>query len=104
MTSLKSITTGVAAALTVAAGTVIISPPAEAARVCGDRDAILKTLEQRHEETPLAIALTSGGAVLEVLIAQDGGWTIIVSPPRQPTCIVAVGEAWEFLHKLGIGA
>jgi hypothetical protein len=76
----------------------LFSPPAEAARLCGDRDDILQRLEQRHEETPQALGLSSDGGVLEVLVSPTGGWTILVTYPKRPTCVVAVGEAWQPLQ------
>ena len=83
------------------AGGALLSAPAEAAKVCGDRGAILKRLEQRHEETPQALGLSADGGVLEVLVAPDGGWTILVTYPKRPTCIVAIGEAWQMLQLTG---
>jgi hypothetical protein len=98
-------TAGLATSLPLAAlllaGGALVSPPAAAARVCGDRDALLKRLEQGHEETPQALGLSSDGGVLEILVAPDGGWTILVTYPKRPTCIVAVGEAWQDLHLTG---
>jgi hypothetical protein len=85
----------------VLAGGALASPPAEAARVCGDRAAILKRLEQSHEETPQALGLSADGAVLEVLVAPDGGWTILVTYPKRPTCVIAIGEAWQALGLAG---
>ena len=88
-------------ALAAIAGGVLFSPSAEAARLCGDRDEILKRLEQRHDETPQALGLSSDGGVLEVLVSPSGGWTILVTYPRRPTCVVAVGEAWQALQLAG---
>jgi hypothetical protein len=85
----------------VLAGGALVSPPAEAARVCGDRDALLKRLEQRHEETPQALGLSSDGGVLEVLVSPEGGWTILLTYPKKPTCVVAIGEAWQTLQLAG---
>jgi len=82
-------------------GAALMSPPAAAANVCGERGAILKRLEQRHEETPQALGLSADGGVLEVLVAPDGGWTILVTYPKRPTCVVAVGEAWQTLQLTG---
>ena len=62
---------------------------------------ILKRLEQRHEETPQALGLSADGGVLEVLVSPEGGWTILVTYPKRPTCIVAVGEAWQLLQLTG---
>jgi hypothetical protein len=80
------------------AGGALFSAPAEAARLCGDRDQILKRLEQRHDETPQALGLSADGGVLEVLVSPSGGWTILVTYPKRPTCVVAVGEAWQALQ------
>jgi hypothetical protein len=88
------------AAIAFGAGTCT-SSPAAAAKVCGERGAILKRLEQRHEETPQALGLSADGGVLEVLVSPKGGWTILVTYPKRPTCIVAIGEAWQLLQLTG---
>lgn len=76
-------------------------PPAEAApKLCGDRDEILKRLSQGHNEAPAALGLSADGGVLEVLVSPKGGWTIIVTYPNRPTCVVAVGDNWESLAHL----
>jgi hypothetical protein len=85
----------------VLAGGALMSSPAAGAKMCGERDQILKRLEQRHEETPQALGLSSDGGVLEVLVSPQGGWTILVTYPKRPTCIVAVGEAWQLLRLAG---
>ena len=82
-------------------GGAAVGGAVEAAAVCGDRDAILKNLEQRHEEIPSAVGLSADGGVLEILVAPDGGWTILVTYPKRPTCVLAVGEAWQTLQLAG---
>lgn len=66
-----------------------------APRVCGDRAAILTRLEQRHEETREGLGLASDGGVLELLVSPEGSWTLLVTYPDRPTCVVAVGQAWQ---------
>jgi hypothetical protein len=73
------------------------SQAAEAAQLCGERSEILKRLEQAHAETPQALGLTTDGAVIEVLVSPKGGWTILATYPKRPTCVIAVGKAWETL-------
>ena len=82
-------------------GSAAASDAVQAATVCGDRDEILKKLEQRHEETPSALGLSADGGVLELLVSPEGGWTILMTYPKRPTCVVAVGEAWQPLQLLG---
>ena len=80
----------------------VASQPAEAAtKLCGERDQILKRLEQAHDETPQAIGLSGDGGVVEVLVSPEGGWTMLVTYPRRPTCVVAAGAAWEMLQLTG---
>jgi hypothetical protein len=82
-------------------GSAVVDGAARAAAICGDRHAILKSLAQRHEEQPSAVGLSADGGVLEILVAPDGGWTILVTCPKRPTCVLAVGEAWQMLQLAG---
>ena len=83
------------------AGGILLGSPVEAARLCGERGAILKSLEQKHQETRQALGLSADGGVLEILVSPSGGWTILVTYPKRPTCVVAVGEAWQALQLAG---
>ena len=82
-------------------GTSLVSPAEAAGKLCGDRDQILKRLEQGHDERPQALGLSADGGVLEVLVSPEGGWTILVTYPKRPTCVVAVGEGWQMLQLVG---
>ena len=82
-------------------GSPAASGPAAAAAMCGERDQILARLQQRHDESPTALGLSSDGGVLEVLVSPEGGWTILITYPKRPTCVVAVGEAWQTLQLAG---
>ena len=91
-------------ATTTLVATTLASQPANAQQqrktVCGERDKILARLEQKHQEKPQALGLSADGGVLEVLVSPEGGWTILVTYPERPTCIVAVGQAWQSLTHL----
>jgi hypothetical protein len=92
----------IALATVAAAGMLVGASPADAAtRVCGDRHQILKRLEQKHEEIPKALGLSADGGVLEVLVSPEGGWTMLVTYPKKPTCVLAVGQAWQMLQLVG---
>ena len=75
--------------------------PADAVRICGERDVLLEQFAMQHRETPQALGLGADGGVVEVLVGPDGGWTMLVTYPERPTCVVAMGEAWEMLHLAG---
>ena len=80
---------------------LLLPAPAEAAARCGDRAKILERLEQKHHETRHALGLSADGGVLELLVSPEGGWTIMVTYPQRPSCIVAVGKAWQPLTLAG---
>ena len=82
-------------------GSAAVSGSADAVQRCGARDEILETLKQRHEEMPSAVGLSADGGVLEILVSPEGGWTILVTYPKRPTCVLAVGEAWQMLQLAG---
>ena len=73
------------------------APQAEAQTLCGERTEILDRLEQQFAETPQAIGLSEDGALVEVMVSPSGGWTILVTYPKRPSCVVATGEGWESL-------
>jgi hypothetical protein len=79
----------------------LASAPAQAGQLCGDRGELLMRLEQGDEETPRALGLSTDGGVLEILVSAKGGWTMLVTYPKRPTCVVAVGEAWQMLQLAG---
>lgn len=66
-------------------------------QVCGERAKIMTHLEQKFSEQPIAMGLTSKGAVIEVLTSPSGSWTFLVTEPSGRTCLVASGENWETL-------
>ena len=76
---------------------IAVAPQAEAQTVCGPRAEILERLTQDFAETPRAVGLSQDGALVEVMVSPSGGWTILVTYPRRPTCVVATGESWEAL-------
>jgi hypothetical protein len=69
--------------------------PANAVRICGERDVLLRQFAMEHDETPQALGLGADGGVIEVLVSPEGGWTMLVTYPERPTCVVAMGEAWQ---------
>jgi hypothetical protein len=75
--------------------------PAEAVRICGERDALIEQFAMQHDEKPQALGLGADGGVIEVLVSPEGGWTMLVTYPERPTCVVAMGEAWEMLQLTG---
>lgn len=64
---------------------------------CGDRDAILDHLRAAYDETPVAIGLDARGRVVEILAAESGSWTMLVTLPNGLSCLAGSGDAFEMI-------
>ena len=77
--------------------------PASAEQACGERTKLVASLGEKFAEAPVAMGLTSQGAVIEVLTSPSGSWTFLITHPNGPTCMVASGEYWETLPLKQVG-
>ncbi|MEQ9607573.1 MAG: hypothetical protein RLN99_07890, partial [Kiloniellaceae bacterium] len=68
---------------------------AQAASQCGAREAVLDRLSSKYDEEPVSIGVTATGSLLEVLASPEGTWTIIITIPNGPTCLVSSGDGWH---------
>ena len=76
-------------------GTAADRGAAAAAPACGERARLLEHLDQRFAEKRQAIGLSADGGVLEILASSNGSWTILITYPNRPTCVLATGQAFE---------
>ena len=68
---------------------------AYAQNTCFDRGALVKHLDGKFKEAPVAAGLAANGSVLEVFTSPDGvTWTIVLTQPDGATCVMASGESW----------
>ncbi len=75
------------------------TPAAAQPTLCNDRADVLAHLANKYSEAPVAIGVTNGGGLVEVLATGDGStWTIIVTLPNGTSCLVAAGEGWRALQ------
>jgi hypothetical protein len=80
------------------------SAPAASAPMCGARSEILKQLSARYREVPVALGVSSNGSLVELLTSERGStWTLMISQPNGPSCLVAAGEGWEELKRVAVG-
>ena len=62
---------------------------------CGDRNDLLTQLKDKYKETPTGIGMTGQGSVVELMTAENGSWTLVISFPNGRSCLMATGEGWE---------
>lgn len=65
---------------------------------CHSRDLVVNRLAERYGESRQSIGLAANNSVVEVFASLDTGtWTITVTAPGGPTCLVASGEGFQAL-------
>lgn len=75
--------------------TAALPAAAQESPQCAARDAVLERLSSTYQEQPVSIGVTATGSLLEVLASPEGSWTIIITVPGGPTCLVSSGEGWR---------
>ncbi len=100
---MKMMTAIASATLALTAALVTTSSESAAQQVpCNQRDKVLGQLAQKYQEVPVAMGVTNRGGLVEVLSTDDGKtWTIIISSPNGQSCVVAAGDGWRALLKIG---
>ena len=67
---------------------------------CGTHDAISQRLALSYGESRQSIALGANNTIVETYASLDTGtWTIVVTTPGGPTCLVAAGQAYQIVNE-----
>lgn len=87
---------GVIAAVSAAA--LAIAPTAASAQAvsaCAPQETLADKLGQEFGEAVTAQGVDGNGNLVQVFASDDGTWTIAVTLPGGPSCIVSSGEGWD---------
>jgi hypothetical protein len=88
-------TTVIALVTAFAAGNVPV-PAAAQAVSCSDHATMVRHLAENWGESRQSVALDAQNAMVEVFASSETGtWTLTVTRPGGPTCMVASGHAFE---------
>ncbi|MEJ6403419.1 hypothetical protein [Yoonia sp. 2307UL14-13] len=69
-------------------------------RACAPHAAIVERLAERYGESRQSIGLGSDNSVVEVFASdQTGSWTIVVTRPGGPACLIAAGQSFQSLDE-----
>ncbi len=75
--------------------------PASAQQACVTHEAATKHLEKQFDERVVGRGLANAGkAMFELFVSETGSWTVVVSEPNGPSCILTSGESWQQLPLL----
>ena len=70
--------------------------PATGQMLCGPRDGLAELLKQRFGETQQAVGVSADARrIVELFVAPDGSWTIVVTDTQGRSCIVLTGKDWN---------
>ena len=97
MSRLRAALSILAAALLVAGAVVAFSGPAWGDQtVCDLRHKVVERLANKYGEAVSASGVSSAGALVEVFEnPKTGTWTITVTAPGGPACLVGDGDGWR---------
>lgn len=81
-------------------GPGLLAAEAETGGACDRRDAVLGLLADRYSEAPIALGVTSGGSLIELLTdARGDTWSIVVTSPEGESCLVLSGQGWRRIQQ-----
>jgi hypothetical protein len=63
--------------------------------VCGETDLLVRLLHGQDQERQRSMGMTARGELLELYVARDGSWTILMTGLDGGACIVKDGDAGE---------
>ncbi|MGJ8623479.1 MAG: hypothetical protein ACSHW1_11935 [Yoonia sp.] len=84
-------------ALSFGLGVALAAMPVQAQSAnCADHAQVVSALAARYGESRQSIGLSNDNTVVEVFASTDTGtWTITITQPGGPTCLVAAGQAYQ---------
>lgn len=69
-------------------------------RNCAEHGSVVERLADRYGESRQSIGLGSDNSVVEVFASDEtGSWTITVTKPGGPTCLVAAGQSFQQVNE-----
>lgn len=67
---------------------------------CADHGQVVARLAEHYGESRQSIGLDDNNAMVEVFVSPDSGsWTITLTQPGGPTCMVAAGQAYQYRNQ-----
>ena len=67
---------------------------------CAAHAAVVVRLGEHYGESRQTIGLGSDNTVVELYASPEtGSWTILVTRPGGPTCLVAAGQAYQYVNE-----
>jgi hypothetical protein len=62
---------------------------------CGQRTAMVEWLENQFDEKRSGVGISREGRLIEVFTSGAGSWTVLMTIPGGPTCLILSGQNWH---------
>ena len=69
--------------------------PAQAQFICGDHSDIVAGLAQAFQQKQIGYGVVGEAAIVEIYVAANGTWSMLVTDVKGRSCIFATGDGWE---------
>ena len=74
-----------------------IFPSPAQSQICATHEKIAAGLKQNFGEEVQAIGITSVGALIEIYTSPHGTWTVVLTIPNGPSCLIADGADFQIM-------
>lgn len=74
-----------------------IFPSPAQSQICATHENIAAELKQNFGEEVQAIGITSVGALIEIYTSPRGTWTVVLTIPNGPSCLIAEGVDFQII-------
>jgi len=79
----------------VALGLAMAGEASASSTFCGETGLLVQVLHGQDQERQRSMGMTAKGELLELYVARDGSWTILMTGLDGGACIVKEGDAGE---------
>ena len=63
--------------------------------ICNTHEIVTKHLEEKYKEAEVSSGFDGAGNYVQVFTSKTGTWTMIISKPGGPTCVMSAGTNWQ---------
>jgi hypothetical protein len=67
---------------------------AAAQNICAKREEVIQRLWDRWQEKLVANGLSNDNRLIELFVAENGSWTVIISDSTGRSCVASAGQNW----------
>ena len=71
------------------------TPSAQGQFICGGHSDLVAGLAQAFQQKQIGYGVVGEAAIVEIYVAANGTWSMLVTDVKGRSCIFATGDGWE---------